>query len=189
MNFEFIECFSKDNIKIEGLYEIHCKTFKDKRGLFLEGYNQRQFFEAGLTMKFVQDNISYSRKNVLRGMHFQKNHAQGKLICPVSGKIFDAVVDLRKDSQTFGKSYSVILDSKTHNELYVPEGFAHGFYVLSRKACVLYKCSDFYYPEEESGFLWNSKAFDVDWKLQIRSKKPIINERDLSFKEFKLEQQ
>ncbi|MBR5646416.1 MAG: dTDP-4-dehydrorhamnose 3,5-epimerase [Treponema sp.] len=187
MNFEFIECFSKDKIKIEGLYEVHCRIFKDKRGFFLEGYNRKQFFDAGLTMDFVQDNISYSKKKVLRGMHFQKKHQQGKLITVLSGKIFDAVVDLRKDSKTFGKSYSLVLDSKKRNELYVPEGFAHGFYVLSRNAQILYKCSDFYHPEEESGYLWNSRSFDIDWKLQIHSNKPIINERDLSFEEFILE--
>lgn len=128
MAFEFKKC------EIEGLYEIQPKIFGDNRGYFLETYSEKDFFKAGLTMKFVQDNQSRSTKNVLRGLHFQTKHPQGKLVRALEGKVYDVAVDLRLGSATFGKYYGVILDSEKQNMFYIPKGFAHGFCVLTDSA-------------------------------------------------------
>lgn len=158
MSFEFKKC------DIEGLYEIQPKLFGDNRGYFLETYSERDFFAAGLTMKFVQDNQSKSTKNVLRGLHFQKLHPQGKLVRALEGKVYDVAVDLRLGSATFGKHYGVILDSEKQNMFYIPEGFAHGFCVLTDTAAFAYKCTDFYHPEDEGGLMWNDPAIAIDWE-------------------------
>ncbi|MCR5291003.1 MAG: dTDP-4-dehydrorhamnose 3,5-epimerase [Treponema sp.] len=158
MSFEIIQC------KIDGLYEIKPKVFGDKRGFFLETYSERDFFAAGLTMKFVQDNQSRSVKNVLRGLHFQKQHPQGKLVSALEGKVYDVAVDLRVGSVTFGKYHGVVLDSEKHNMFYIPEGFAHGFCVLTDSATFAYKCTDFYHPEDEGGLLWNDPTIGIDWE-------------------------
>ncbi|MCI5666008.1 MAG: dTDP-4-dehydrorhamnose 3,5-epimerase [Spirochaetia bacterium] len=158
MAFEFIKC------SITGLYEIFPKIFGDNRGYFLETYSEKDFFEAGLTMKFVQDNQSKSSKHVLRGLHFQKLHPQGKLVRALEGKVYDVAVDLRDGSPTFGKYHGVILDSEKQNMFYIPEGFAHGFCVLSDNATFAYKCTDFYHPEDEGGVMWNDPAFGIDWE-------------------------
>ena len=157
MAFEFKKC------DIEGLYEIQPKIFGDNRGYFLETYSEKDFFEAGLTMKFVQDNQSKSTKNVLRGLHFQTKHPQGKLVRALEGKVYDVAVDLRLGSATFGKYYGVILDSEKQNMFYIPEGFAHGFCVLTETATFAYKCTDFYHPEDEGGLMWNDHTIGIDW--------------------------
>ena len=140
MAFEFNKC------PIEGLWEIQPKIFGDARGYFAETYSEKDFFEAGLTMKFVQDNQSASKGGVLRGLHFQTKHPQGKLVRALEGKVYDVAVDLRNGSPTFGKAYGVGLDSQKNNMFYIPEGFAHGFYVISDFAVFTYKCTDFYQP-------------------------------------------
>ena len=145
MAFEFKKCIV-DGTEVEGLWEIQPKIFGDARGYFLESYSEKDFFAAGLTMKFVQDNQSKSSKGVLRGLHFQTQHPQGKLVRALEGCVYDVAVDLRKGSKTFGKYYGVVLDAEKQNQFYIPEGFAHGFYVLSDTAIFAYKCTDFYDP-------------------------------------------
>ena len=174
MAFEFTKC------DIEGLYEIQPKIFGDNRGYFLETYSEKDFFQAGLTMKFVQDNQSKSVKNVLRGLHFQKLHPQGKLVRALEGKVFDVAVDLRKESPTFGKYHGVILDSEKQNMFYIPEGFAHGFCVLTDTAVFSYKCTDFYHPEDEGGLMWNDPAINVDWEKVLPgiTKDAVLSEKD-----------
>ena len=158
MAFEFKKC------EIEGLYEIFPKIFGDNRGYFLETYSEKDFFDAGLKMKFVQDNQSKSVKYVLRGLHFQTKHPQGKLVRALEGKVYDVAVDLRLGSATFGKYYGVILDSEKQNMFYIPEGFAHGFCVLTDSATFSYKCTDFYHPEDEAGLMWNDEKIAIDWE-------------------------
>ena len=172
MPFEFKKC------SIEGLYEIEPKIFGDNRGYFLETYSEKDFFAAGLTMKFVQDNQSSSTKGVLRGLHFQTQHPQGKLVRALFGQVYDVAVDLRKDSPTFGKYYGVILDCEKANMFYIPEGFAHGFYVLSDLAVFAYKCTDFYDPKGEGGLMWNDPAIGIDWKSVAPDVNPLLSEKD-----------
>ena len=166
---------------IEGLFIIEPQVFGDKRGYFMETYNENDFREAGLDMKFVQDNQSKSSKGVLRGLHFQTNHPQGKLVRALEGKVFDVAVDLRKGGETFGKYYGVILDAQKQNQFYIPEGFAHGFYVLSDEAIFAYKCTDFYDPHGEGGIMWNDRVIGIDWK----SVAPDITQPNLSEKDTK----
>ena len=180
MAFEFKQCEINGD-KVEGLFEIQPKIFGDARGYFLESYGEKDFFEAGLKMKFVQDNQSKSTKGVLRGMHFQTLHPQGKLVRALEGKVYDVAVDLRKGSATFGKYYGVILDAEKQNMFYIPEGFAHGFYVLSDEATFAYKCTDFYHPEDEGGLMWNDSSVGIDWK----SVAPEISVPNLSEKDTK----
>lgn len=148
---------------INGLYIIEPQVFGDARGYFMETYNARAFAEAGLDMTFVQDNESRSRKGVLRGLHFQIRRPQGKLVRVTDGEVLDVAVDLRKDSETFGKWYSVVLSSENKKQFYIPEGFAHGFYVLSESAVFAYKCTNFYDPSDEGGLLWNDSDIGIDW--------------------------
>ena len=180
MAFEFKQC-KINGEKVVGLFEIQPKIFGDARGYFLESYSEKDFFEAGLKMKFVQDNQSKSTKGVLRGMHFQTLHPQGKLVRALEGKVYDVAVDLRKGSATFGKYYGVILDAEKQNMFYIPEGFAHGFYVLSDEATFAYKCTDFYHPEDEGGLMWNDSSVGIDWK----SVAPEISVPNLSEKDTK----
>lgn len=161
---------------IEGLYEIQPKVFGDSRGFFLETYSQRDYFEAGLDMQFVQDNMSKSRYGVLRGLHYQKTHPQGKLVSVAQGQVFDVAVDLRYGSPTFGKYHSLILSAEKHNMFYVPKGFAHGFVVLSETALFTYKCTDFYYPEDEAGISWNDKTIGIKWPELTCE--PLLSEKD-----------
>lgn len=148
---------------IQGLYEISPQVFGDNRGYFFEAYSERAFFDAGLTMRFVQDNQSRSVKGVLRGLHFQKNHPQGKLVQVIQGEVFDVAVDIRPHSPTRGKWHGVILSGERHNQFYIPEGFAHGFLVLSDWALFAYKCTEFYHPEDEGGIIWNDKTISIAW--------------------------
>ena len=151
---------------IEGLYVIEPTVFKDERGYFMETYNQNDFKEAGLNMTFVQDNQSMSVKGVLRGLHFQKQYPQGKLVRAVRGTVFDVAVDLRSDSKTYGKWFGVTLSAENKKQFYIPEGFAHGFLVLSDEAEFAYKCTDFYDPGDEGGLLWSDPEIGVDWPIE-----------------------
>lgn len=150
---------------IEGLYVIEPKVLGDERGYFMETYNYEDFKAAGLNMVFVQDNQSMSKKGVLRGLHFQKKHPQGKLVRVLSGTVYDVAVDLRKSSPSYGKYYGVILSAENRKMFYVPEGFAHGFLVLSDSAEFTYKCTDFYHPEDEGGIIWNDPYIGIEWPI------------------------
>ena len=148
---------------IPGLFEIQPKVFSDSRGYFFESWSQRDCATAGIEAQFVQDNQSCSVKGVLRGLHFQKTHAQAKLVRAIEGEIFDVAVDLRPGSPSRGKWHSVILSGEKHNQFYISEGFAHGFLVLSDTAVFAYKCTDFYYPEDEGGIIWNDPSINIEW--------------------------
>lgn len=167
--------------EIEGLYVIEPTVFKDERGYFVETYNQDDMKEAGLDMVFVQDNQSMSVRGVLRGLHFQKQYPQGKLVRVVRGKVFDVAVDLRSDSKTYGKWFGVELSAENMKQFYIPEGFAHGFLVLSDVAEFCYKCTDFYHPGDEGGLLWNDEEIGVQWPLE-EGVDLIISEKDQKWK-------
>ena len=169
---------------IEGLYVIEPTVFKDERGYFVETYNQYDMKEAGLDMVFVQDNQSMSTRGVLRGLHFQKQFPQGKLVRVVRGKVFDVAVDLRSDSKTYGKWFGVELSAENMKQFYIPEGFAHGFLVLSDEAEFCYKCTDFYHPGDEGGLAWNDPEIGVEWPLE-EGVDLIISEKDQKWKGLK----
>ena len=169
---------------IEGLYVIEPTVFKDERGYFVETYNQNDMKEAGLDMVFVQDNQSMSTRGVLRGLHFQKQFPQGKLVRVVRGKVFDVAVDLRSDSKTYGKWFGVELSAENMKQFYIPEGFAHGFLVLSDEAEFCYKCTDFYHPGDEGGLAWNDPEIGVEWPLE-EGVDLIISEKDQKWKGLK----
>jgi dTDP-4-dehydrorhamnose 3,5-epimerase len=163
--------------EIEGLAIIQPTVHGDDRGYFMETYNQKDMQEAGLAMTFVQDNQSMSVKGVLRGLHYQINHPQGKLVRVIWGQVFDVAVDLRKNSPTFGAWHGEILSAENKKQFYIPEGFAHGFYVLSDTAEFVYKCTDFYHPGDEGGLRWNDPAIGVNWPL-LPGITPILSEKD-----------
>lgn len=169
---------------IEGLYVIEPTVFKDERGYFVETYNQNDMKEAGLDMVFVQDNQSMSTRGVLRGLHFQKQFPQEKLVRVVRGKVFDVAVDLRSDSKTYGKWFGVELSAENMKQFYIPEGFAHGFLVLSDEAEFCYKCTDFYHPGDEGGLAWNDPEIGVEWPLE-EGVDLIISEKDQKWKGLK----
>ncbi|MCI9030977.1 MAG: dTDP-4-dehydrorhamnose 3,5-epimerase [Clostridia bacterium] len=148
---------------IEGLYVIEPTVHGDNRGYFMETYNRRDMEEAGLNMNFVQDNQSMSVKGVLRGLHFQKQYPQGKLVRVINGRVFDVAVDIRKGSKTFGKWFGVELTAENKKQFYISEGFAHGFLVLSDTAEFCYKVTDFYHPNDEGGIAWNDPTIGIDW--------------------------
>lgn len=148
---------------IEGLYIIEPAVHGDSRGYFMETYNQRDMQENGLNMVFVQDNQSMSTKGVLRGLHFQKQYSQGKLVRVIKGRVFDVAVDLRSGSETYGKWYGVELTEENKKQFYISEGFAHGFLVLSETAEFCYKVTDFYHPGDEGGLAWNDPAIGIQW--------------------------
>lgn len=170
------------NIKethIKGCFIIESNVFQDKRGYFLESYNQYLFNEiTGLKINFVQDNESYSSKGVLRGLHYQEgDQAQAKLVRVIKGKVLDVAVDIRKGSQTYGKHITVELSEENKKQFFVPRGFAHGFIVLSETALFSYKCDNFYNKTAERGIIYNDKQLNIDWKLP--KEKFIISEKDL----------
>ncbi len=148
---------------IEGLYIIEPTVHGDSRGYFMETYNQQDMHAAGLDMNFVQDNQSMSVKGVLRGLHFQKEYPQGKLVRVIKGKVFDVAVDLRKGSETYGQWYGVELSEENKKQFYISEGFAHGFLVLSDVAEFCYKVTDFYHPGDEGGLAWNDPKIGIEW--------------------------
>lgn len=166
---------------LEGVLIIEPHVFKDQRGFFMETYNRKRYERAGVKISkngsFVQDNLSYSVRGTLRGLHFQINKPQAKLVQVITGEIFDVAVDIRPGSPTFGQWIGVTLSEKNHRQLFIPEGFAHGFCVLSQTAHFLYKCSAFYDPEDEGGILWSDPAIGIDWPV----KAPIISPKDQEF--------
>lgn len=169
---------------IEGLCVIEPKVFFDDRGYFVETYNQNDFREEGLNMVFVQDNQSMSVKGVLRGLHFQKEHPQGKLVRVLKGKVFDVAVDLRQGSQTYGKWFGVELSDVNKKQFYIPEGFAHGFLVMSEEAVFAYKCTDFYHPGDEGGILWNDSDLGIKWPIP-EGMQLIMSDKDRNWKGIK----
>jgi dTDP-4-dehydrorhamnose 3,5-epimerase len=167
--------FSFLNLEIPDVKLVTPDYYVDERGYFLESYKESEFFTNGINTKFVQDNFSHSVKGVLRGLHYQKNpKAQAKLVTALKGEIFDVAVDIRKNSPTYGKWVGEILSEKNHKLLYIPEGFAHGFCVLSEEADVLYKVNQEYSPENERGIIWNDPEIDIMWSTD----KPILQEKD-----------
>ena len=157
--FKFIET------GIEGMFVVEPTVFEDNRGYFMETYQENEFKEAGHDLTFVQDNQSKSTKGVLRGLHLQLNHPQGKLVRVIKGKVFDVGVDLRGDSPTYGKWHGEILSEENKRQLFIPPKFAHGFLVLSDEAEFLYKCTEFYHGEDESGIIWNDADIAIEWPL------------------------
>jgi len=157
MPFTFTPC------TIPGLYEIQPKVFGDERGYFFESFSERDFHSIGITLPFVQDNQSRSGKGILRGLHFQKTQPQGKLVRAIQGEFFDVAVDIRPGSPIHGKWHAVILSGEKQNQFYIPPGFAHGFLALTNEAIFSYKCTDFYYPEDESGIIWNDPTIGIKW--------------------------
>lgn len=157
--------FKKKETGIEGLYVIEPTVFEDNRGFFMETYNKKDFEEIGINTEFVQDNHSKSVKGVLRGLHFQKEFPQAKLVKVIKGEVYDVAVDLRKDSKTYGKYYGIILTQENKLQFYIPRGFAHGFLVLSEEAEFTYKCDELYHPNDEGGIIWNDKTINIEWPL------------------------
>lgn len=154
---------------------IQLRVFEDARGAFMETHHQRKFADAGIDVQFLQDNFSHSKQGTLRGLHYQIQQPQGKLVCAVSGSVFDVAVDLRRSSPTFGRWVGMTLNAEEHQMIYIPPGFAHGFYVLSETADVFYKCTDFYAPEHERTLLWNDPDVGIEWPLNGR---PQLSEKD-----------
>ncbi len=153
------------------------KIFGDARGFFMETWNHDRYAGAGLNVNFVQDNISSSGRGVLRGLHYQHPHGQGKLVQVLQGEVFDVAVDIRVGSPTFGKSVGCLLSRENHRQFYVPAGFAHGFCVLSETALFFYKCTDFYNPQTEGGILWSDPDLAIDWPV----KSPVLSSKDQGY--------
>jgi len=165
-------------IDIPGVLVIEPKVFRDPRGFFVEIHHVDRYAKAGMAERFVQDNYSRSTKGTLRGLHFQEPHAQGKLVMAVEGTVYDVVVDIRKGSPTFGRWYGVELSSENLRQLYIPPGCAHGFCVTSETAAFLYKCTDFYSPQDERGILWNDPTLAIPWPVT----QPILSAKDRAFR-------
>ena len=168
---------------IEGMVVVEPTVFEDNRGYFMETFQENDFKEKGLDLKFVQDNQSKSSKGVLRGLSFQLKHPQGKLVRVIKGEVFDVGVDLRADSPTYGKWFGVVLSENNKKQLYIPPKFAHGFLVLSDEAELLYKCTEFYYGEDESGIKWDDPDIGIDWPID-RIDEIILSEKDSGWESF-----
>jgi len=174
----------KNNTKIDGVFVFKPEIFKDERGSFLETYNSKKYNKFLKNINFLQDNLSFSSKNVLRGLHIQKNFPQGKLVRVVHGEVFDVILDLRKNSKTFGKWESFIINDSKMEQIWIPSGIAHGFQVLSDTAIFEYKCDEYYMPEDEQTILWKDEDLKINWPL----KNPIVSDKDnagIFFKDFK----
>ena len=163
-----------EDLPLRGLKLIRPAVFEDARGYFLELHHERRFAELGIEEALVQDNLSHSRRGVLRGLHFQTPGWQGKLVSVVRGEVFDVAVDLRRDSPSFGQWHGLTLSEQNHRQLWVPRGFAHGFCVTSDEALVLYKCSSFYEPAQEHTLLWNDPELGISWPVE----RPLVSEKD-----------
>jgi dTDP-4-dehydrorhamnose 3,5-epimerase len=161
--------------ELEGVLVIEAKVFSDIRGFFLEIYNEKRFAEAGIMERFVQDNQSRSKKGVLRGLHYQAEKAQGKLVWVLEGEIFDVAVDIRPGSKNFGQWTGLQLSAEDRKSIWIPQGFAHGFYTLSETAYIAYKVTNFYAPQHERTLLWNDPDVAIRWPLQGE---PILSEKD-----------
>jgi len=166
---------NKTETSLQGVFILEPRVFGDARGFFLESYNQRTMAELGIREQFVQDNHSFSQRNVLRGLHYQVKHRQGKLVRVAVGEILDIALDLRKSSSSYGKWEGIQLSGENKRILWIPQGFAHGFRVVSESAHVLYKATDFYYPEFERTVAWNDPDLKIDWQLDGG---PIISAKD-----------
>ncbi|HVV68957.1 MAG TPA: dTDP-4-dehydrorhamnose 3,5-epimerase [Gammaproteobacteria bacterium] len=164
-------------MKLPGLLLIEPQVFKDPRGFFLETHNLRNYLAKGISTSFVQDNISRSVKGVLRGLHYQLEHPQAKLVSVIRGAVLDVVVDIRRGSPTFGQWQGVELSDENHLQLFIPEGFAHGFSVLSEEVDFLYKCSDYYHPESEFGIRWDDPNINISWQ----NSEPILSQKDKAY--------
>ena len=162
---------------LQDVYVLEPKVFGDQRGLFMETWNMDTFREAGFDIKFVQDNHSRSARGILRGLHYQTEHTQGKLVRVTSGEVFDVAVDLRKSSPTVGQWFGITLSAENHKMLWLPPGFAHGFYVTSDYADFLYKCTDFYHPASDKTLAWNDPTVGIDWPLSAGGE-PQLSEKD-----------
>ncbi len=163
---------------LPGVLIIEPKVYQDARGFFMETFHGKKYAAYGIPEIFVQDNYSHSSRGILRGLHYQLRQPQAKLLYVMQGKIFDVAVDIRLHSPTFGKWVGVILSAENKKQLYIPEGFAHGFYVLSETADVMYKCSDYYSPEDEYGILWSDPQVHIDWPLDGE---PVLSDKDQHF--------
>lgn len=163
-----------ENTGLPGVLLIEPRVFTDDRGFFMETHHYQKYADRGLDFTFVQDNHSHSRQGTLRGLHYQLKHAQGKLIYVVKGEVFDVAVDIREGSPTFGKWVGARLSEENRKQIYVPEGFAHGFCVLSEWADVIYKCTDFYSPDDEYGINWADNEIGIEWPV----KDPVLSEKD-----------
>lgn len=166
---------------IEGMFLVEPAVFEDNRGYFMETYNENDFKDAGYDLTFVQDNQSKSSKGVLRGLHFQISHPQGKLVRAIKGEVFDVGVDLRKGSKTYGKWFGAVLSDENKRQLFIPKGFAHGFLVLSDEAEFAYKCTEFYHGEDEGGIKWDDPSIAIDWPLEGIDE-IILSEKDKKWK-------
>lgn len=172
---------------IDGVLVLEPKVYGDARGFFFESFNARAFEQAtGLKENFVQDNHSRSAKGVLRGLHYQVQHAQGKLVRVVQGEVFDVAVDIRKNSPTFGLAFGLKLSALNHKQLWIPAGLAHGFLVTSDSADFLYKTTDYYHPEYERSILWNDPAIAINWPLDLLDGAPLLSEKDANALPLKL---
>ncbi len=180
--------FNRIETGIDNLVIVEPTIFGDERGFFMESYSKRDFEEMGLSMEFVQDNHSKSKKGVLRGLHFQSKLAQGKLVRVVAGSVLDVAVDLRRKSPTFGQVRTVLLTAENKRLFYVPEGFAHGFVTLEDNTEFQYKCTNYYAPEYDSGIIWNDKDLNIDWQLEkygIKLEQLSLSEKDKKMQTFK----
>jgi dTDP-4-dehydrorhamnose 3,5-epimerase len=167
--------------KLSGVLLIQPKVFPDARGFFLESYHALRYKQNNIDVTFVQDNLSRSTRGVLRGLHCQLEHTQGKLVYATRGAVFDVAVDIRSGSPTFGQSVSAILDDQNHQQLYIPPGFAHGFCVLSEEADFMYKCTDYYHPASELGVHWDDPDLEIVWPIT----QPILSARDQNYPRLK----
>jgi len=159
---------------LSGVLFVEPQVFEDSRGFFMETYHLRKYKEIGIDRVFVQDNHSHSRRGVLRGLHYQLHNPQGKLVYVIRGEIFDVAVDIRRGSPTFGKWVGTILSAENRRQIFVPEGFAHGFCVTSEQADVIYKCTDLYVPGDEYGILWSDPTINITWPVE----NPLLSEKD-----------
>lgn len=164
---------------LSGLLLIKPKVFGDARGYFIETYRRQRYAEYGISAEFVQDNHSHSAKFVLRGLHYQLRHPQGKLVSVVSGAVFDVAVDIRRGSESFGRWYGVELNEDNHYQMYIPPGFAHGFVTLTDDVDFLYKCTDVYHPEDEYGVIWNDPKLNIQWPCDA----PSLSQKDAQYPE------
>lgn len=162
---------------LPGVLLIDPAVFKDSRGFFMETFHQKKYAEAGIDHAFVQDNYSHSTRGTLRGLHYQLNYPQGKLVYVITGEIYDVAVDIRRGSPGFGKWVGQYLSDKNRRQIFVPEGFAHGFCVLSETADVLYKTTDLYNPDDEYGVLWSDPTIGIDWPVEM----PVVSDKDKQF--------
>ena len=169
--------FTFTKTSIEGVIIVDVKTYVDERGFFMETYKKTDFVKGGISVDFVQDNLSVSTRGVLRGLHYQINHPQAKLVRVNSGLAFDVAVDIRKDSSTYGKWEGIELSGDNHRQLFIPKGLAHGFLVLSDTAEFCYKCDDLYHPNDEGGIRWDDPSIAIDWPID-KELKLILSDKD-----------